>query len=53
MDSQLGLIIDDLRELPGMKNRLALVHEYLLPPGDYQIRLEKEGFKMKRNNDNI
>lgn len=38
MDSQLGLIIDDLRELPDIKNRLALVHEYLLPPGDYLLR---------------
>jgi hypothetical protein len=36
-NSQLGLIIDDLRELPDMRSRGALIREYLAPPGDYLL----------------
>ena len=45
MDSQLGLIIDDLKELPDLKSRLALTREYLAPPGSYLLqRYGKEGW---------
>ena len=37
-DSQLGLIVDDLKDLPDTRSRLALLREYLFPPGDYLLR---------------
>jgi len=36
-DSQLGLIIDDLRDLPDIRSRLELLREYLAPSGAYLL----------------
>jgi len=41
--SHLGLNIDDLRQLPDMQSRLALIRELFLPPADYLLgKYEKE-----------
>ena len=43
-DSQLALIIDDLRQLPGWSSKLDLLREYLAPPGDYLLdRYQRNG----------
>jgi len=44
-DSPLGLIIDDVRLLPGLKNKAKLIQEYLFPAADYLLdRYGKKGW---------
>jgi hypothetical protein len=44
-NSQLALIIDDLRQLPGSRSKLELLREFLMPPGEYLLyRYGKEGW---------
>jgi hypothetical protein len=43
-NSQLALIIDDLRQLPSSRSKLEFLREFLLPPGEYLLyRYGKEG----------
>ncbi|MDT8321952.1 MAG: nucleotidyltransferase family protein [Xanthomonadales bacterium] len=44
LSSPLGLVLDDLRELPDLRARAALLREYLAPPGAYLLaRYGKSG----------
>ena len=43
--SQMALMMDDLRSLPGGRNKMAYFGEYLFPPKDYLLqRYSKTGF---------
>jgi hypothetical protein len=44
-NSQLALIFDDLRQMPDLRSKLALLREFLMPPGEYLLgRYGKEGW---------
>jgi hypothetical protein len=36
--SHLGLMIDDMRQLRGIRSRMELAREYLIPPGEYLLQ---------------
>ena len=36
--SQLALMMDDLRSLPGVRNKIEYFSEYLFPPKDYLLQ---------------
>lgn len=44
-NSQLALLIDDFRYLPGARSRFGFLREFLMPPADYLLfRYKKEGW---------